>query len=52
MTQYFQTYSKPMVKSTSSIYDPNIIQSSSVILNLYMYIQKIVTKIRDNIEKR
>ncbi len=49
MTDYFQTYSKPMVKATSSIYDPNLIQSSSVLLNLYLYLQTIVTSLRNNL---
>jgi hypothetical protein len=52
MTDYFQTYSKPMVKATSSIYDPNLIQSSSILLNLYMYIQKIVTSLRNNLDTK
>jgi len=50
MTDYFQTYSRPMVKATSSIYDPNLIQSSNLLLSLYLYIQTIVTSIRDNLE--
>ncbi|CAF5161347.1 unnamed protein product, partial [Rotaria sp. Silwood1] len=52
MTEYFQTYSKPMVKATSSIYDPNLIQSSSVLLTLYLYLQKIITSLRDILETR
>ncbi|CAF4028829.1 unnamed protein product, partial [Rotaria sp. Silwood1] len=50
MTEYFQAYSKPMVKATSSIYDPNLIQSSSVLLTLYLYLQKIITSLRDILE--
>ena len=52
MTDYFQTYSKPMVKATSSIYDPNVIKSSSVLLNLYVHLQTIVTSLRNNLEAR
>ncbi|CAF1526787.1 unnamed protein product, partial [Rotaria sordida] len=52
MTEYFQAYSKPMVKATSSIYDPNLIQSSSILLTLYVYLQKIITSLRDILETR
>ncbi len=52
MTDYFQIYSKPMVKATSSIYDPNLIQSSRILLTLYLYIQTIVAAIRKNLEPR
>lgn len=52
MTEYFQINSKPMVKSASSIYDANLIQSSSILLNLYLHIQTIVKSIQDNLEPR
>ena len=52
MTEYFQTYLKPMAQVTSSIYDPNVIQSSSVLLSLYSYTQTIVGEIRKNLEAR
>ncbi|CAF1432139.1 unnamed protein product, partial [Rotaria sordida] len=52
MTEYVQKYSKPMVKATSSIYDPNLIQSSSLLLNLYLYLQTIITSLRETIGKR
>jgi hypothetical protein len=52
MTECFQTFSKPMVRATSSIYDPNLIQSSKALFNLYSYIQNIVTSIRENFETR
>lgn len=52
MTDYFQTYSRPMIKATTSIYDPNLIQSSRVLLNLYLYIQTIVLAIRNTFEAR
>ncbi|CAF0826106.1 unnamed protein product [Adineta ricciae] len=52
MTDSFQTYSKPVVKATSSIYDPNLIQNSIVLLNLYLYLQTIVTALRNNLETR
>ena len=48
MTDYFQTYSKPCVTSASSIYDPNLIQSSSVLLYLYLYLKTIVTALTNN----
>ncbi|CAF3534518.1 unnamed protein product [Adineta steineri] len=48
MIDSFQTYSKPVVKATSSIYDPNLIQNSTVLLNLYLYLQTIVTALRNN----
>ncbi|CAF1373508.1 unnamed protein product [Rotaria sordida] len=47
MTDYFQTCSKPMVTATSSIYGPNLIQSSSLLLNLYLYLQKIIRLLQD-----
>ena len=50
MTEYFQAYSKPMIKATSSRYDPNLIQSSSILLNLYVYLQKIITSFQDILE--
>jgi hypothetical protein len=52
MTDYFQTYSKPMVRATSSIYDPNLIQNSRILLNLYICIQRIVTSIQKNLGTR
>ena len=50
MKEYFRIYSKPMVKATSSIYDPNLIQSSQALLNLYVYIHTIVEAIQRNFE--
>jgi hypothetical protein len=52
MTEYFHAFSKPMVRATSSIYDPNLIQSSKALLDLYLYIQNIVASIRKNFEER
>ncbi|CAF0823207.1 unnamed protein product [Rotaria sp. Silwood1] len=52
MTDYFQKYAKPMVKATSSIYDPNLIQSSTVLFALYLYLKRIVTALRDTLEAR
>ncbi|UJR27967.1 hypothetical protein I4U23_009225 [Adineta vaga] len=52
MTDSFETYSKPVVKATSSIYDPNLIQYSILLLNLYLYLQTIVTSLRNNLETR
>ncbi|CAF1269445.1 unnamed protein product [Rotaria sp. Silwood1] len=50
MIEYFQVYSKPMIKVTSSIYDPNLIQSSNILLNLYLYLQKIIILFQDILE--
>ncbi|CAF4550359.1 unnamed protein product, partial [Rotaria sp. Silwood2] len=52
MTDYFQAYSKPMVKATSSIYDPNLIESSRLLLYLYLYLQTIIAALRDSLEAR
>ncbi|CAF1360717.1 unnamed protein product, partial [Rotaria sordida] len=52
MTEYVQKYSKPMVKAKTSIYDPNLIQSSSLLLNLYLYLQTIITSLRETIGTR
>ena len=52
MTDYFQTYSKPMVKATTSIYDSNLIQGSSMLLYLYRYLQTIVTSLKDLLDSR
>ena len=52
MTDYFGIYSKPMVKPTSSIYDPNLIQSSSILLNLYLCLQRIIIALKNNVESR
>lgn len=52
MTEYFRTYSKPTVRATSSIYDPNLIQSSKTLFDLYSHIQTIVGAIQKNLEKR
>ncbi|CAF2572187.1 unnamed protein product [Rotaria sp. Silwood2] len=52
MTEYFQAYSKPMVKATPSIYDPNLIESSRLLLNLYLHLQTIIRAVRDSLEAR
>ncbi|CAF3844274.1 unnamed protein product [Rotaria sp. Silwood1] len=52
MTDYLQKYAKPMVKATSSIYDPNLIQSSRVLLKLYLCLKRIITALRDTLETR
>jgi hypothetical protein len=52
MTDHFQTYAKPIVTSTSSIYDPNLIQSSSLLFHLYLYLQRILTSLRNSLEAR
>ncbi|CAF4901586.1 unnamed protein product [Rotaria sp. Silwood1] len=52
MIDYFQKYAKPMVKATSSIYDPNLIQSSSVLLKLFLCLKRIITAFRDTLETR
>ena len=52
MTDYFQTYAKPMVKATTSIYDPNLINSSTMLFDLYRSLQMIVTSLRDLLESR
>ncbi|CAF4770386.1 unnamed protein product [Rotaria sp. Silwood1] len=52
MTQHFLSCATPMVEATSSIYDPNLIQSSSILLNLYVYLQTIIRALRDTFEKR
>ena len=50
MKDYIRTYTKPAVQANSSIYDANLIQSSSVLLNLYIKIQSIVTSLRNSLE--
>jgi hypothetical protein len=52
MTDHFHTYAKPIVTATSSIYDPNLIQSSRSLFYLYLYLQTIITKLRENLETR
>lgn len=52
MIEYFRSFSKPMVRATSSIYDPNLIQSSKALFDLYSHIQTIVGAIRKNFETR
>ncbi|CAF3254503.1 unnamed protein product, partial [Rotaria sp. Silwood2] len=41
-----------MVKATSSVYDPNLIESSRLLLYLYLHLQTITTALRDNLEAR
>ncbi|CAF4934314.1 unnamed protein product [Rotaria sp. Silwood2] len=41
-----------MVKATSSIYDPNLIESSRLLLYLYLHLQTITTALRNNLEAR
>ncbi|CAF1256747.1 unnamed protein product [Rotaria sp. Silwood1] len=52
MTDYFKKYAKPMMKATSSIYDPNLIQSSSVLLELYSYLAKLIELLQNMLEAR
>ncbi|CAF4240234.1 unnamed protein product, partial [Rotaria sordida] len=52
MIEHFQVVLKPTVKATPSIYDPNLIENSRLLLNLYVYLQKIITSLRDILETR
>ena len=48
--EYFRTYSKPMVKTNSCTYNPDLIDSSQALLSLYVYIHTIVEAIQRNVE--
>ncbi|CAF1528076.1 unnamed protein product [Rotaria magnacalcarata] len=51
-TEYFEAHSKPTVTATSSIFDPNLIDSSRTLLNLYLYLKTIVETLPENLQTR
>ncbi|CAM4903671.1 unnamed protein product [Rotaria socialis] len=51
-TEYFEAHSKPTVTATSSIFDPNLIDSSRTLLNLYLYLKTIVENLQKNLQTR
>ena len=52
MTDYFKAHAKPTVKGGASPYDSNLIQSSGILLDLYMNLQQIVNALSTSLEKR
>lgn len=52
MTSYLETYSKPIVTATVSIYDSNLIDSSRLLLNLYLYLKRIVTALITSLREK